>query len=298
MTIDNGQAVIASDGTRLFVSEHGEGEDVLFIPGLGYATWCWHHQVGPISQIARVLLMDNRGAGASDKPEGPYSIAQMADDAYEVLRQRANGPAHVVGTSMGGYIALSLAQRHPDAVRSLILVATTSGGEGAHPVPDDTLGAWSAAVALGSAGFARVTMPLSFAPGWVKQHPVEYKELLALRIEASSPISDWRKQFQACAAFLREGLPAGPVTQPAVIVHGTADRIVPYENTDHLARRLPQASVVTLDGAGHLCWVEQASVFNDIVATVISGSADEVRASKQRRALSIRRNGGNHHGSA
>src|SRR5262249_45496237 len=159
-------------------------------------------------------------------------------------------------------------------------------------------GAWTAAVALGSAGFARVTMPLSFAPGWVKQHPAEYKELLALRIEASSPISGWRKQFQACAAFLRDGLPPGPVTQPAVIVHGTADRTVPYENAAHLARRLPQASVVTLDGAGHLCWVEQASVFNDIIATVISGSADEGRASQQPRAYSIRRTGGNHHGSA
>ena len=127
------QTVIAPDGTRLFVSEHGHGDDVLFIPGLGYATWCWHYQAGPISQVARVLLMDNRGAGRSDKPAGPYSIAQMADDAYHVLRQRAAGPAHVVGASMGGYIALSLALRHPDAVASLVLLATTSGGSGLAP---------------------------------------------------------------------------------------------------------------------------------------------------------------------
>jgi 3-oxoadipate enol-lactonase len=268
------QAAIASDGTRLFVSEHGHGDDVLFIPGLGYASWCWHHQVGPISQVARVLLMDNRGAGHSDKPTGPYSIAQMADDAYQVLRQRAAGPAHVVGASMGGYIALTLALRHPDAVASLVLLATTSGGAGAHPVPDDTLGAWTAAAGVGPTGFARATMPLSFAPGWVKHHPAEYKELLALRMQVSTPISSWRKQFQACAAFVREGLPPGPVNQPAVIVHGTADRIVPYENAANLARRLPQASVVTLHGAGHLCWIEQVATVNDIIAAAVSGGED------------------------
>src|SRR4051794_13788943 len=122
----DGQMALASDGTRLFVSEHGDGDDVLFIPGLGYSGWCWVRQVGPISEFARMLAMDNRGVGHSDKPAGRYSIEQMADDAYEVLRQKASGPAHVVGTSMGGYIAQTLAIRHPDAVRSLVLVATTS----------------------------------------------------------------------------------------------------------------------------------------------------------------------------
>jgi 3-oxoadipate enol-lactonase len=266
------QAAIASDGTRLFVTERGDGDDVLFIPGLGYATWCWHHQAGPISQVARVLLMDNRGAGHSDKPPGPYSIAQMADDAYEVLRQRAAGPAHVVGASMGGYIALTLALRHPDAVQSLVLLATTSGGRGSRAVPADTQRAWAAAVPLGSAGFARATMPLSFAPGWAEQHPMEFEELLALRLRASTPTECWQWQYKACATYLRRGLPRGPISQPAVIVHGTADRVVPYENAAHLARRLPQASVVTLTGVGHLCWIEQPEIVNDIVRTALSGN--------------------------
>jgi len=267
------QAAIASDGTRLFVTERGDGDDVLFISGLGYATWCWRYQAGPISQVARVLLMDNRGAGRSDKSPGPYSIAQMADDAYEVLRQRAAGPAHVVGASMGGYIALTLALRHPDAVQSLVLLATSSGGHGSVAVPADTQRAWAAAVPLGSAGFARATMPLSFAPGWAEHHPTVFEELLALRTRASTPTECWRSQYEACSTYLRRGLPRGPIIQPAVIVHGTADRVVPYENAAHLARRLPQASVVTLNGAGHLCWIEQAAVVNDIIRAALRGSA-------------------------
>jgi 3-oxoadipate enol-lactonase len=273
VTLDyDSQPATASDGTRLFVSERGDGDDVLFIPGLGYATWSWHYQVEPISKVARVLLMDNRGAGRSDKPPGPYSIAQMADDAYHVLRQRAAGPAHVVGASMGGYIALSLALRHPDAVSSLVLLATTSGGYGSRPVPVDTQNAWAAAVPLGSAGFARATMPLSFAPGWPEEHPEQFDELLDLRGRASTPTESWQAQYEACASYLQHGLPSGSISQPAVIVHGTADRVVPYQNAAHLARRLPQASVVTLDGAGHLCWIEQAETVNDIIRTAVRGN--------------------------
>jgi 3-oxoadipate enol-lactonase len=55
-----------------------------------------------------------------------------------------------------------------------------------------------------------------------------------------------------------------------VIVHGTADRVVPYENAAHLARSAPQASLVTLEGAGHLCWIERAAEVNDIILAFIS----------------------------
>ena len=77
------------------------GEPILFVPGLGYASWCWLRQVEQLSSVARVLTVDNRGAGRSDKPIGPYSIRQLAEDAYAVLAQRSALPAHIVGGSMG-----------------------------------------------------------------------------------------------------------------------------------------------------------------------------------------------------
>jgi pimeloyl-ACP methyl ester carboxylesterase len=63
------------------------------------------------------------------------------------------------------------------------------------------------------------------------------------------------------------------LTHPAVIVHGTADRVVPYDNAAHLARRLPNASVVTLKDAGHLCWIERAAVVNDLISATLARNA-------------------------
>jgi 3-oxoadipate enol-lactonase len=257
--------VSSQDGTRLAVTEAGEGEPILLVPGLGYAAWSFVRQIGPLSASARVLAMDNRGVGRSDKPPAPYSIHQMADDAFSILNERDAAPATVVGTSMGGYVALSLAQRHPEAVKSLVLAATTSGGQGALGVPRETLLNWGGAAHLGAEEFARATMPSSFSPGWVEEHAIEFEELLALRLEAPTPIEAWRAQFEACAEFLQNGLPMEPVDQPTVIVHGTADRVVPYGNMAHVAQRLPQASTITMQDAGHLCWIERHLEFNGIV---------------------------------
>lgn len=259
--------VEVGDGTRIAVVEAGAGEPLLLIPGLGYAAWSFDRQVSALSSSARVLAMDNRGTGASDKPGGSYLIDLMAADAYSVLKQSGALPATVVGTSMGGYIALTLALRHPHAVKSLVLTATTSGGPGSHGVPEATLKRWAEAASLGAEGFARATMPLSFAPGWGEANPAEYDEVLKLRLGSPTPAAAWRSQFDACAEFLRAGLPDGRIDQPTTIVHGTADRVVPYENAAHLARRLPHASVRTMEGAGHLCWIERHEEFNDIVLT-------------------------------
>ena len=273
MKTSDGYFAFIHDGTQIFVQERGTGEPVLLIPGLGYASWSFARQVDELAKVARVLALDNRGAGRSGKPRGPYSIDQLADDAYTVLIQRAALPAHIVGTSMGGYVALTLALRHPEAVRSLTLIATTCGGPGSHGVPEETLQAWTQASHLSAAGFAQATMPLSFAPGWTEEHPEEFDELLAGRLTAPTPPAAWLAQFAASAAFLTNGARPGTITVPTVIIHGTQDRVVPYANAEVLQKRIPDASLVTLEGAGHLCWIERAPVVNAHLITMIAGGS-------------------------
>ena len=194
------------DGEQLFVEESGNGDPVLLVQGLGYASWAWREQA-PLAEHVRLIAFDNRGAGRSSKPETGYSMARMASDAVTVLEAIGGPPAHVMGVSMGGYIAQMLALQRPDLVRSLILVSTSAGGSSYYPIPETTREKWLAASDLPPAEYARATMRLSFAPGWVEAHTSEYEGWLEARLEYPTPAACWREQFAACEEFLDEGAP-------------------------------------------------------------------------------------------
>jgi len=102
-------------------------------------------------------------------------------------------------------------------------------------------------------------------------HPAEFEKLLALRLSAPTPAAAWRAQFASCAAFLHAGRPAGVLPQRSTVVHGTADRVVPYV-MPRTSLRLNGAPVVTLQDAGHLCWIERANVVNDIITRMVTGA--------------------------
>ncbi len=275
------QWVVTDDGVRLFVEDTGAGEPLLLIQGLGYATWGWQKQVPTLSEQLRVISFDNRGAGRSEKPDRAYSIERLAKDALCVLRELDVLPAHVLGFSMGGYIALTIAVDHPEAVRSLVLNSTSAGGDGATPVPPDTLAAWEAAAGRSPQEFARLTMPLAFAAGWTEAHPRDFERLLAARLEHPTPAFAWRRQYVACERFLARGL-AGPLPDvPALVLHGTDDRIVPFANAAPLAKRFPRGRLVALEGAGHLACLEQPDQYNRLVLDF----ADQVQSGGFRNAL-------------
>jgi pimeloyl-ACP methyl ester carboxylesterase len=193
----------------------------------------------------------------------------MADDVAAVIRSCEAGPAVVVGASMGGYIAMTLAVRDPELVESMVLVATLTGGPDSVGVPESTKAAWAANAGRPAPDFARATMPISLSPGWVDEHPAEFEELLAARLAHPTPPEAWQAQWDACERFLVYGVPPGAIEQPTWVVHGTRDRVVPFDNSAAVKRRIPQATVREVFGAGHLCWLEQPDVVNDAIRAAL-----------------------------
>jgi 3-oxoadipate enol-lactonase len=253
---------------QLYVEEHGEGHPLLLLTGLGFAIWSWQRQLPAWSRRFRCIAVENRGTGRSPKPPGPYTLEELADDAAEALAGRR---AHVAGFSMGGYLAQLVALRHPQLVERLVLVCTGSGGEGRVPIPAETQAVWEANAGRTPQEFARATMPLSFAPGWTDAHPDEFERLLADRLEHPTPPECWRAQYDACLRFVEQVTPVEEIAAPTLVVHGDADRIVPYENGVALARRIPDASFEPFPGAGHLLFLEEAPRFNAVVASFLTG---------------------------
>lgn len=111
-------------GARIFYQVKGQGEPLVLLMGFGADGNTWEKHLIEYQEHFKCIIIDNRGVGKSDQPEGPYSTSLMAEDAFNVMQHAGITTAHIAGISMGGAIAQELALAHPKNVRSLILVST------------------------------------------------------------------------------------------------------------------------------------------------------------------------------
>jgi pimeloyl-ACP methyl ester carboxylesterase len=238
----------------------------VLVHGLGYARWGWEPVVDPLAERFEIVLLDNRGIGASGAPPGPYTAAEMAGDVLSVLDEAGLGSAHVVGTSLGGMIAQELALSHPERVNRLVLVSTTPGGPSAAPMPETTVRLLAEAPSLEPAVALRRLVENAFAP----DPPEELVErILAHRQATAQPLAAWQAQAAAGLTFdaweRLEGL-----RTPTLIVHGTEDVVVDHANADLLAERIHDARVERFEGCGHLLFWEEPARFVDVVGEFLS----------------------------
>ena len=121
-------AVIQANGLKFYYEIHGQGpQTLLLLAGLTRDSRCWQWVSPGLSKHFRVVCIDNRCAGQSDQPDEPFTIADMAEDVYQVMQGLDIAHAHVLGHSMGGFIAQQLAVTHPEVINKLILVGTDKG---------------------------------------------------------------------------------------------------------------------------------------------------------------------------
>jgi len=240
-------------------SEQGEGEPLLLIQGLGYARWSWGPVSPGLAERYRVLAFDNRGIGESDKPEGPYTVRQMAGDAIQVLDEAGIDRAHVLGASLGGMIAQEVAVAAPERVQKLVLCCTTPGGAETVPMPDVTVQLFAEAATLEPEVALR-----RFVENALGSNPPAglADELYRRRIEDPPDQAGWLAQAAAGMTFA--GV-EGEIAAPTLILTGTDDNVVDHRNSDVLGRRIPGARIERFPGAGHLFFWEQPDAFVRIV---------------------------------
>lgn len=115
-------AYFVHEDCNLHYEEYGHGAPLLLVHGLGSSTLDWEKQIPVLSVHYRLIVVDVRGHGRSDKPRGPYSIEGFSADLIALIDHLDLGPVHLVGWSMGGMIAFQLAVDEPGRVKSLCIV--------------------------------------------------------------------------------------------------------------------------------------------------------------------------------
>jgi 3-oxoadipate enol-lactonase len=252
------------DGVRLAYDENGSGEPLLFIQGLGYD----RNGFGPLPKLLagdfRVIRFDNRGVGDSDVPPGPYSVAQMADDAVAILDATGVERAHVLGVSLGGYIAQELAVAHPERVWKLVLVSTAPGGPNQYPMPARGVDAFARFPLMEREAGLRLMVENSLGDHAVRERSELVEEVYAYRLERAPTLAGWQAQAFAGATFdVFDRIDA--ITAPTLVIHGTADTVVDPRNAELLAERISGARVHTIPDRGHLVIWQEGELLAPVV---------------------------------
>ncbi|WP_336038234.1 alpha/beta fold hydrolase [Halobacterium yunchengense] len=253
---------VSRDGVRLAYERDGprDAETVVLVEGLGYGRWMWNWQRDALADDYDVLVPDNRGTGDSDAPEGPYTIAELAADLDAVLADAGVEEAHVVGASMGGMIALQYALDF-DRARSLTLLCTSPGGDVAVPTPPETQERmFDVPEDLDEREAVLYKMEPAMTDRLADSDVVE--EIVDWRLASDAPPHAREAQGAAVAAFDASDR-LGDVDLPVLVMHGTADRVLPVENARVLHERLSDSRLDLVEGGPHLFFVEDSDRVND-----------------------------------
>jgi pimeloyl-ACP methyl ester carboxylesterase len=249
---------LADIGTaELSYERGGSGPPLLLIMGMSGTFLHWREPfMEELRRDFETIVYDHRGVGESTRLEGEITIAELARDAAGLLEALGLDAVHVLGISMGGMIAQELALARPELIGTLALGCTYCGGAGSSLMGPDVLRRLAAAISSGDRALAvRAMWGANVSPGFAADEEAfaEFRAIAARRAVASTVIM---AQMQACAAHdtstrLRE------LRMPTLIVHGTADEMIPVANAELIHRYISGSRLEILDGVGHLFFWEQ-----------------------------------------
>ena len=250
---------------------HGEGTPLLLIPGLGFGPWGWFKQIPDFSRRFRVLTFD-----LPSPIDAEHGVAELARNVAALLERTGVGRAHVLGTSLGGFVAQELALTRPDLVDKLVLVCTSHGGRGNGRMSPRALAAMFGVGSFSPESAIRRGLKASTSSAYRSRHPEEFEEIVRTRLARSPSLFSYLQQARAGSAF--DASPrVGNISAPTLVLHGAEDRYVPVGNAFALARDIPGAQLRILDHAGHLVFIERAEEFNGAVSAFLLGYEEQAR---------------------
>lgn len=240
---------------HLSYDRFGSGEPLLLIQGMSGHRRMWGPEfLGELAGDFDVVAYDHRGVGESDRAQA-FTIADLADDAAELMTRLGWESAHIVGISMGGMVAQELALNHPERVRTLTLGCTSAGGFTAESLGPGLIRVIEAVQGGDRDEIRQAGYEANLSPAF-RADPANLEPYAATALSVKVPGPVIQLQITAGGAFDVTNR-VGALTMPVLVVHGTADDMIPVSNGVDLGARIPGSKVELLDGVGHLFWWEE-----------------------------------------
>jgi 3-oxoadipate enol-lactonase len=260
------------NGQRLYYEVHGEGDPLVIVMGLGGDLLAWARQIPEFAKTYRVIAVENRDVGRSSYADGPYEIADMADDTLAVVDELGIDDFHLLGVSMGGAISQQIALKAPERVRTLTLCVTWGGGGRYMQVRSRLLGEIYKRLSheeqvefLMLQGMSEQFYENADAAAWLKR--------MILSNPNPQETEGWVRQLEACGRHdVRDRL--ADLAMPVHVVGAEHDGMVPPWKSTELAELIPGAKLTMLPGAAHLVNIEDADAFNAAVLEFLGQHAD------------------------
>lgn len=259
-----------------YYEEAGSGYPLVLIMGLGGDLQAWRFQVDELSKHFRVIAFDNRGAGRTSAPDRPYTISGMADDTLALMDALGIAKAHILGYSMGGYIAQEIALTHPARLDRLILLATAPNIDGfGRAVVESWIAVREAS--LSREELIRHQAVWLYSPELLDDRP-RFERAIRNSLENRWPQEDHAFFRQANAILSwNPGDRASGIKAPTLVVAGKDDILVPQRNSERLGKLIQGSTVKVLDGA-HAGCIEYPRAYNAAFLEHLAPVSEKVTA--------------------
>lgn len=243
----------------IYYEEEGSGVPLVMVGGFTATVEVWGRLRGLLAARHRVVMFDNRGSGRTkvENDDGDRRPARLAGDVFALAEGLGLGRFHLMGGSFGGMIAQEAALARPERVRSLIVACSHFGGkERAEPAPGVRETRVRGGVKEATEAERRAALETIFHPDTVRSRPEvvrHYDENKRLFPHSKEELA---RRTEGMARFDASGRLPG-LKVPALVIHGSHDRLVPTANARLIAGRIPGAELVIVEGAGHHFYSER-----------------------------------------
>ncbi len=253
-------ATLRNGESEIYFEVHGSGEPLLLIAGLASDSQSWITVVPELSKHFKTIIFDNRGAGRTKCPVTDISIEAIASDAVALLRHLSLSRAHVLGHSMGGYVAQYLAVNHPERVDKLILAATSSfTGQRNKSLLRDMITLRGSGMNMEL--WYRNLFYWIFSPHFFV-NPDFVAENVKLAVDYPYPqtLAQFSKQVEIISRFdMSQKL--SHIKAETLILTGEEDLLFPTSEVFNAFSILKRTKFVTISHAGHAMFLENQSGF-------------------------------------